>query len=214
MIEDQAAMARSALALYEATADPALLAAAERLATAAQDAFADGHGGFYTTAASAADVPLTRPRSAADNATPSGNGMMAEVLARLFHLTGNQDWRARADAVLQAFAGQPDQLAGMPTLLAAADLLDEAATVVIVGPPDAATGLVQAALGAPDPAVVVLQVSDTAALPPDHPAFGKPAHPQETASRHEAVAYVCRRSVCGLPIADPAALSQALRTRV
>jgi uncharacterized protein YyaL (SSP411 family) len=208
MIEDQAAMARAALALHEATADPALLAAAERLANAAQDAFADGHGGFCTTAASAADVPLARPRSAADNAAPSGNGMMAEVMARLFHLTGNAEWRGRADAALKAFAGEADQLAGMPTLLAAADLLAEAATVVVVGPPDAATGLAQAALAAPDPAVVVLRVADTAALPPAHPAFGKPAH------RREALAYVCRRSVCGLPVTDPAALSQALRTRV
>ena len=48
-----------------------------------------GHGGFFTTAAGAADVPLARPRTAADNATPSGNGMMAEVLRRLFHLTGD-----------------------------------------------------------------------------------------------------------------------------
>ena len=61
----------------------------ERLANAAQEAFGDSHGGFFTTAADAADVPLSRPRSAADNATPSGNGMMAEVLGRLFHLTGD-----------------------------------------------------------------------------------------------------------------------------
>jgi uncharacterized protein YyaL (SSP411 family) len=238
MIEDQAAMARAALALFEATGEATLLAAAERLANAAQDAFADGHGGFYTTAATASDVPLARPRSAADNATPSGNGLMAEVLARLFHLTGKPDWRARADAVLKAFAGQPDQLAGMPTLLAAADLLEEAATVVIVGAPEAVAvvvgapeavavvvgapeaaavvvgapeavaGLAQAAIGAPDPAVVVLRAADTRALPSTHPAFGK------TAGSHPAVAYVCRRAVCGLPVADPAALSQKLRTRV
>jgi uncharacterized protein YyaL (SSP411 family) len=142
------------------------------------------------------------------------------VLARLFHLTGKPDWRARADAVLKAFAGQPDQLAGMPTLLAAADLLEEAVTVVIIGPQQAATGLTQAALGAPDPAVVVLRAADTGALPADHPAFGKTARPQESAIPHGAtiphgaVAYVCRRSVCGLPITDPAALSRTLRTRV
>ncbi len=90
-------MARAALALYEATGEAAYLAAAERLANAAQAAFGDWHGGFFTTAADATDVPLSRPRSAADNATPSGNGMMAEVLARLFHLTGEAHWRARAD---------------------------------------------------------------------------------------------------------------------
>jgi uncharacterized protein len=205
MIEDQAAMARAALALHESTGEVVYLSDAERLANAAQAAFADGHGGFYSTAVDATDVPLTRPRTAADNATPSGNGIMAEVLARLFHLTGNPAWRVRATAVLTAFAGQPDQLSGIPTLLAAADLLEEAATVVIAGPSEA---LSRAALGAPDPTVVVLQASDTSALPRDHPAFGK------TAGIDGPVAYVCRRNVCGLPIADPSVLSQALRTRV
>jgi uncharacterized protein len=208
LIEDQAAMARAALALYEATSEPTFLATAERLAHAAQAAFADGHGGFFSTAADASDVPLTRPRTAADNATPAGNGIMAEVLARLFHLTGEPDWRTRADAVLSAFAGQPDQLAGMPTLLAAADFLAEAASVVIVGEPAAGAPLLRTALSAPDPAVVVLRAPETIVLPPGHPAFGKTAGP------HEAVAYVCRRNVCGLPIADPSDLSQALRTRV
>ena len=204
MIEDQASMARAALALHEATGDPGFLSHAELLADAARDAFADGHGGFYSTAAGASDVPLPRPRTAADNATPSGNGIMAEVLARLFHLTGDPQWRTRGQAVLCAFAGQPDQLAGMPTLLGAADLLEEAASVVIAG---SSAALEQAALAAPDPAVITLRASDAGALPVDHPAFGKTAGPDG------AVAYVCRRSVCGLPIADPASLSRALRAR-
>ena len=208
LIEDQAAMARAAIALYEATGEASHLAAAERLADAAQSAFADGHGGFHSTAADASDVPLTRPRTAADNATPSGNGMMAEVLARLFHLTGDADWRARATSVLTAFAGQPDQLAGMPTLLAAADLLEAATTVVIVGPDDVASALMQAASSSPDPATVVLRTTDASRLHPGHPAFGK------TPPAGQAAAYVCRRNVCGLPITDPAILSQALRTRL
>jgi uncharacterized protein len=206
LIEDQAAMARAALALFEATGEGAYLAAAERLVAAADSVFADGHGGFFTTASDAADVPLTRPRSAADNAVPSGNGMMAEVLARLYHLTGDAGWRVRAEGVLKAFAGAADQLAGMPTLLTAADLLEEAAGVVIAGA--GAEGLVKAALGAPDLAVVVLRAADTGALPADHPAFGKAPGAQGS------VAFVCRRSVCGLPVSDPAALARTLRTRV
>jgi len=207
LIEDQAAMARAALVLFEATGSETYLAQAERLANAAETAFADGHGGFFTTAADATDVPLTRPRGAADNVTPSGNGMMAEVFARLYHLTGNPDWRTRSESVLTAFSGQPDQLAHMPTLLAAADLLESAATVVIAGDPAGAAPLLHAALSAPDPAITVLQAPNTAALPPDHPAFGKSAGPAAAA------AYVCRRGTCSLPIADPAALAQALRTR-
>ncbi|MDR3531211.1 MAG: glycoside hydrolase family 76 protein, partial [Rhodopila sp.] len=209
LIEDQAAMARAALALHEATGEAACLTVAERLVNAAQAAFTDGQGGFYSTAVDASDVPLTRPRTAADNAFPAGNGVMAEVLARLFHLTGDPAWRVRADAVLTAFSGQADQLAGMPTLLAAADLLEEGACVVVVGEaadPDAAA-LVRAALRAPDPAVVVLRATDTSPLAADHPAYGKTAGPAGAA------AYVCRRNVCGLPVMDASALAQAVRGR-
>ena len=207
MLEDQAAMTRAALALHEATGEVRFLAVAERLANAAQAAFADGHGGFYTTAADASDVPLTRPRTATDGVTPSGNGMMAEVFGRLFHLTGDPVWRARATGVLTAFGGQPEQLSGMPGLLAAADVLEEGASVVIVGGPAMAAALARAALSGPDPAIVVLRAADTSALPPDHPAYGK------TAGIYGAAAYVCRRNVCGLPIADPAALARTLGSR-
>ena len=58
---------------------------------------------------------------------------MAEVLARLYHLTGESDWRGRAEAVLRAFSGLGDRLSAAPTLLAAADLLEEGATVVVAG---------------------------------------------------------------------------------
>jgi len=209
LIEDQAAMARAALALHEATGDTAQLAVAIRLANAARDAFSDGSGGFYSTAAGATDVPLSRPRTAADDATPAGNGVMAEVLGRLYHLTGEPEWRAQAGAVLRAFSGQPDQMTGMPTLLGAADLLEACATVVVAGDPadGDAQALVRAALSVADPATVVLRAADPDALPPSHPAYGKPA------GQNGAVAYVCRRSVCGLPIADPTALAAVLRTR-
>ena len=89
LLDDQAAMARASLALFEATGEARRLAEAIRLARAAETAFADGQGGYYTTAADASDVPLARPRTAADNATPAGNGLLAEVFARLWHLTGD-----------------------------------------------------------------------------------------------------------------------------
>jgi uncharacterized protein YyaL (SSP411 family) len=206
LLDDQAAMARASLALFEATGEGRRLAEAIRLAEAAQEAFADGKGGFYTTAADATDVPLARPRTAADNATPAGNGLLAEVFARLWHLSGNAAWRERAEALLRAFTGNPDQLAAMPTLLAAADLLEESATVVIVGDPahPLAQALAAVALAAADPRVVVLRAADPASLPAEHPAFGKSARAEGAA------AYVCRRMVCGLPIVDGGALAAAL----
>jgi uncharacterized protein len=209
LLDDQAAMARASLALFEATGEPARLAQAVRLAEAAVAAFADGVGGFFTTAADATDVPMTRPRTGADNATPAGVGVLAEVFARLWHLTGDAAWRERTEALLRAFSGNPDQFAAMPTLLAAVDLLEEAATVVIAGDPrhPLAQTLTATALAAADPAVVVLRAAEATALPADHPAFGK------AAGAEGAAAYVCRRSVCGLPMVDGTVLAAALSAR-
>jgi len=209
LLDDQASMAGAALALYEASADSARLSQATRLAEAAIAHFSDNAGGFFTTADDATDVPLARPRTAADNATPAGNGLIAEVFARLWHLTGETVWRDRADAVLRAFTGIPDQLAAMPTLLAAADLLEEAAGVVITGPADSDVGhaLAAAALAGPDPATVVLRIPTPDVLPATHPAHGKTAGPEGAA------AYICRRNVCGMPVTDPAALVAMLRAR-
>ncbi|MDE2581135.1 MAG: thioredoxin domain-containing protein [Rhodospirillales bacterium] len=209
LLDDQAAMARAALALHQATGAPARLDQAIHLAEAAVMWFTDSAGGMFITAADAADVPLARPRSAADNAVPSGAGMLAEVFARLFHLTGAGVWRTRAEALARAFLTHREQAAGMPGLLAAADLLEEAATVVVTGPADhrAARSLVATALAAPDPAVVVLRAAGQDALPPEHPAAGK------APGAAGASAYVCRRGVCGLPIDDPAALAAVLAAR-
>jgi uncharacterized protein YyaL (SSP411 family) len=209
LLDDQAAMARASLALFAATGAPERLAQTIRFADAAQAAFADGEGGYCTTAADAPDVPLVRPRSAADTATPSGNGMLAEVLSLLWHLTGDQAWRGRAEALLRAFSGKPDQLVAMPSLLTAADLLEEAATVVIIGDPlhPLTQTLAATALSAADPAVAVLRAAGPDALPAGHPAFGKAAGPDGAA------AFVCRRNVCGLPLADGPALGAALSAR-
>jgi hypothetical protein len=210
LLDDQASMARAALALFEATGNAAHLVAAIGWAEAAQRWFAAPDGGWFTTAADAGDVPLgaqARPRTPADNATPSGLGLMIEVLARLYHLTGEATWRTRAAAALAAFGGLGDRLTACPTLLAAADLLEDAAVAVIAGPAELpATGaLLGAALAAADPAVVVLRAPDAATLPPTHPAHGK------SAPSGCALAYVCRGGVCGLAIETPSALAAALR---
>jgi uncharacterized protein YyaL (SSP411 family) len=132
---------------------------------------------------------------------------MAEVQARLFHLTGEDRWRRAAERTIGAFSGH-EGLAAMPTLLAAADLLSDGATVVLAGDPaDAATrALTHAALSHPDPAVVLLRVTPDAAtaLPAGHPAHGKGMVGGRPA------AYVCRGATCSLPVTDADALRAAL----
>jgi uncharacterized protein YyaL (SSP411 family) len=209
LLDDQASMARASLALFEATGDQPRLEQAIRLARAAEAAFADGDGGYYTTAADATDVPLARPRTAADNATPAANGLLAEVFARLAHITGDAQWQRKCEALLRAFSGNPEQLSAMPTLLTAADLLEEGTAVVVAGDPTLpqARGLATAALVAPDPAVVLLRTPAPDALPAGHPAFGK------SAGAGQAAAYVCRRQICGLPLGTIDELTKSLAAR-
>jgi len=211
LLDDQAAMARAALALFEATGDPIRLDQALALVAAAETFFADADGSFFTTARDAVDVPLgeaVRPRSVADNATPAANGLMAEVFARLFHLTGAPHWADRARRLITAFSGLGDRLTMATTLLAAADLLEEGTLVVVAGDPalPATTALLQVVLAAPDPAICVLR-AEQAALPDNHPAHGKTAPPGNAA------AFVCRAAACEPPVSDPARLHARIRAR-
>jgi len=207
LIDDQAAMARAALALFEATGSPDRLDQAIRIVEAAERTFSDDNGGFFTTAEDASDVPLARPRTAADNAYPAGNGLMVEVYARLYYLTGRPGWQTRAEDALRAFSGTAERLVAMPTLLASADLLYETTTVVVAGDPTSllSADLVSTALSAADPAVVVLRATAASELPSAHPAYGK--------NMDTPAAYVCRRSACSLPLGDMAALTAALQPR-
>ncbi len=166
MLDDYASMARAALALFEATGERFYLDDAAKLAREAQELFGDVDGSFFLTARDAADVPGGRPRHPHDGATPSGVGLMAEVLVRLAQLTGAEEWRDAATRLIQAYTGAPNLLPQSPLLLAAADFLERGTVVVVAGPLDdpAARPLAGAALASPDPATCVLRTRDGARL--------------------------------------------------
>jgi hypothetical protein len=207
LLDDYASFARAALALFEATGVRAYLERAVELALEAQNLFGDSDGSFFVTAREAADVPGARPRYAHDGATPSGVGLMAEVLARLFHLTGQPRWRSAAESLIRAFTGAADGRAGSPQLLAAADFLERGTVIVVAGASDdpAARKLLHAALSWPDPATCVLRAVDPGDWPESSPAHGK----QTVDSA--AAAYLCRGQTCSLPVVTPAALSSLMR---
>jgi uncharacterized protein YyaL (SSP411 family) len=204
LLDDQASMLRAMLALYEATGTKSYLDRAIRLAALAVAHFGDGTGGFYASADDATDLPGgMRPRAAVDNAVPAAAGLMAEVYARLHHLTGTATYREAALVLINAHAGERRNLPAYPTFLGAAALLEGATSVVITGDPadPRFEALHRAALASFDPAVVVLPVGNSASLPTDHPAYGKISDAP--------AAFVCRDNVCGLPVNDVAALKAA-----
>jgi uncharacterized protein YyaL (SSP411 family) len=192
-LDDLAAMARAALALHEATGEAAYLARAETWAAEADRRHRDGAGGgYFLSADDTADV-LARTKVYFDNATPSGNGLMAEVLARLFHLTGRTEYRERAAATVAAFApANPEHLTHMGTLAIAFELLARPVRIAVAGPAAApeTEALLAEALAAGVPGKVVVREGAPAAAP--------------------AVAHVCVGATCGPPLADPSALREAL----
>jgi uncharacterized protein len=132
------------------------------------------------------------------------------VLARLFCLTGSAAYRARAEAVVAAFAGDaPRQAFGLAALLNGNELLQRAVQIVIRGRRGEADtdALLRAVAGVSLPNKVLSMLPPDAALPADHPAQGK----SQVGGR--ATAYVCVGPVCSLPLTDPAALAADLAAR-
>lgn len=203
VLDDVAQLAKAALALFEATGDPVHLGQAESWTAQADDLFwCDHDGGYCLSARDATDV-ITRSRLSADNALPNGNGTMADVLARLYLITGEEGYRAKAQALIDSFPAETvDAVANMPTLLNAYEMLAAGAQVVVAGGGEAAQTLVDAALDAPATLKVVVRAD--ANVPPGHPAHGKPA------PDGGAAAYVCQGGVCQKPVNTPTDLLRAL----
>jgi uncharacterized protein len=75
---------------------------AEDLAEALLENFEADDGGFYFTSHSH-ECLIYRPKSAYDNATPSGNGIAAVALQRLGHILGEPRYMQSAERALKAF---------------------------------------------------------------------------------------------------------------
>ena len=206
-LDDYANMCRGALLLFEAAQERDYIArAVSWISVANRDYWDETAGGYYFTATDADDV-IARTKNAHDNATPAGNGVMAEVLARLYHLTGDDDYRRRCEALIAAFSGDA---AKNPyphvTLIDAAQFLAEATQMVVIGDPDdtETRDLVAARNRASLPASVLTIIASSDALDAGHPAAGK------ARVDGKATAYVCRGPVCSAPLTDPQAFRDYL----
>ncbi len=205
MLDDYAGMIKAALQLFQTTGKVRYLDQAVLWTETCNDYFWDEKGaGFYMSPHDAHDL-IARTRTAFDNATPSGNGVMAENLARLFYLTGTQSYRDKAEQLIAAFTAKtPDQGANMPSLLGGFETLASGLQVVIIADERAGEALVKTALSLGDPNLILNRLSPKSKLPEGHPALGK------IQIDGKATAYVCRGQTCGLPQIDPEGLLKEL----
>ncbi len=203
---DYAAMTKAALALHEATFDHAWLDHAERLAAALRRHHWDAARPGYFLAADDAEALIIRPRSDADDATPSAASLMAANLIRLWRLTDNDAYRDDADSILETAAPTiATNLFATTGLLSALDFRLAATDVVIIQPDTSpANDLLTAARKLGTPNTIITLHNDTARLPASHPASGKPALDGKP------TAYVCRGETCSLPLTEPTKLAAVM----
>ncbi|MEW5963556.1 MAG: hypothetical protein AB1749_08325 [Pseudomonadota bacterium] len=193
---DYANMTRAAIRLHQATLDARYLEQA-----CVWTEILDRHywrqdiGGYAQSADDTADV-IVRLASGHDEAAPNANGIMISNLVWLSLLTGEDAYRARAEAILAAFSGDiAANLAGHTGLLAAAiDLLapQQVAIVGAAGPGGAALVEALHSVSLPGALEYVIDAASAEGLGPS--LTGKSAIDGRSA------AYVCLGPQCSSPV--------------
>jgi len=203
-LEDYAALALAALALYELTLDGRWLERARETGEQMIRWFwDDAIGGFFDTAHDH-EALIARPRELTDNAVPAGNSLAAELLLRLGAATLDDEMTRRGRWVVETLG---ETMYRYPSafghaLGAAALAVYGAVEVAIVG-----------AAGAPDFAALRRETS-ARYLPSLVLAAGASGETallrDRTTVDGRAAAYVCRDNVCDAPVTDAAALAAEL----
>jgi uncharacterized protein YyaL (SSP411 family) len=196
LASDFANMIRAALALYEATGRRERLDQALTWQSAFDAHYANpGNGGYFLTADDAEGL-VVRPASTSDDATPNPNAIAAQNLLRLAALTGDHQWREKADRLIEGvLAAEGGNALAHAALLNAIDLRLNAAEIVVTGPEYGR--FAAAALQLPYLNRIVLRAPEAGALPPNHPAQAK------IAAGPASAAFICVGETCSLPVADP-----------
>lgn len=206
--DDYAQMARAALVLYETVGEKRFLDQAKAWVRSLNEHYWDAtNGGYFYTADDAAPL-IVRARMVFDQPTPSANGTMLQVLARLGMITGVKEYVERANAMLTGFAGEAARAwVSMPSYF---NGLEYAATdlhLIVIGPLNnpKTHELTAAIFGRALPNRCLSVVSPEEQFPEGHPMHGK------TMLNGQPTVYVCQRQSVSAPITNPVTLSQMLQ---
>ncbi|MCB0186482.1 MAG: thioredoxin domain-containing protein, partial [Caldilineaceae bacterium] len=206
-LEDYAAFARALVALYEATFDLRWLGEASRLTKIIFEQFHDSEkGGFFQTGIDH-EILVARRKDYIDNAVPSGNSLVTELLLRLAVLVENEQYRREATRVLltlkEAMAQQPTGFGRMLTALHT--VLHPSQEIALVGDP--ADGATRALLA--EVRQRYLPTTVLALKQPDEEAM-LPLLAERSLVNGQPAAYVCENYACQLPVTTVAKLAELL----
>jgi uncharacterized protein YyaL (SSP411 family) len=203
-LEDYAFLAEGLLTLFETTGEARWLHETLALTDRMIDEFWDNDGGGFFFTGKSHENLIVRSKDYFDNATPSGNSVAAIVLLRLATLTGRENYRNLATAVLREVSEQARRYpSGFGYALSAADfLLSTPKEVAIVGK-DIRPLLAETWRPYLPNKVVAAGGADLAEITPllaDRPLVnGLPT------------AYVCEHYTCQNPVTDVSSLAAVLQ---
>jgi uncharacterized protein YyaL (SSP411 family) len=201
-LEDSAAIGLGFAAVYQATFDRRWLDRACALAASCVTWFWDDATSTFHDTPRDHDALITRPADPADNATPAGGSLAAELLLMVDAYVGDARMREIADQTLATrTALVPRMPVMMGHLLGVADSAVRGVTTLVVSgdPADAEVG-------------ALLEVARTRYVPGLLLAVGRGAAVEglslfEGRTTDAPTAYLCRGSVCDAPTRDPATLA-------
>jgi uncharacterized protein YyaL (SSP411 family) len=203
--DDYGNLSEGLLALHQATGEARWLTTAQHVLDRALEQFAAEDGGFHDTAHDAEPLYL-RPRSAADNAEPSGQSALAGALVTLGALVGSEHHLEAGRRAVESGAGlaaRDPRFAGW-TLAVAEALAAGPLQVAVVGSGPAAEELAAVARRSASPGLVLVHGE------PD--AEGIPLLAGRPLVGGGPAAYVCRGFVCDAPVTEPGRLAEAVAT--
>ena len=201
-LDDYAFLLEATLELLQAQFDSGTLAFAEGLARTLLEDFEDrSRGGFYFTSHEHESL-FHRGKPGHDHATPSGNGVAAQALLRLSLLTGNTAYAQAAERAIALFhPGMTARPGGQAALmLALAEALVPARTVVVRGPDGAVADWLRTLNTRYWPSTLILGVPDSAGDAVNLPAIlAKPSDPLQPDGVN---AWVCEGVTCLAPVSS------------
>ena len=223
VLDDYALLTHACVDAWQASGELRYYSTAMELAEAMVARFHDDEGGgFFDTEKDAGEklgALAARRKPMQDSPTPAGNSTAASALLRLAALSGREDYRAKAEETLAAFAGVIEHygLYAGSYALALERLLLPAVQVAIVGEGEAALRMAAMANArfAVNKSVVTLRPGAvTAATLPPVLAETLPHLPGVDEAAAKPVALVCRGTTCLPPAGTAEELIEQINAEV
>lgn len=205
-LDDYAALIQAEWSLYEATFDPEFLQAGISRIKFVFEAFAAESGLYFNYTSRFSPQLITATLELYDNVIPSSNAMMCIALIRGAALTGNQEWKARAEKMI---AGRSAQMKASPAYMSAwgmalLELRQSHEEVVILGK-EAISFRTELGKKFRPFTLFTGALQNTSPLQQSLPLFqGRPVDPDSTRI------YICRNQTCQYPVTSPAGAEDLL----